>query len=141
MKMLYIFNIMKAAAVGLTCKEMFDIFSQNEMLSTMKRVRFLEKGLIKYIPNIPSEKMDSDEIFREIRDRFDDKYEYETRSFPVPCKLDASNPFSVHNVGQSTCIWSSKSEGYLTHSLRGFIESFSISLFGVKYKLYCKEQS
>lgn len=144
----YIFanRMMSGAALGLTCKDAFVIFSQNETLALQRKVLDLEGRLLKYEPHLTRDKVNPNALLHQIKDKFDALYPVSCRVAPVLHINEASKPFPAHK--NKKCIWSgmmvSVGPGSVTtrdDSLRGLIEKELLATFGAGCATFCLEQS
>jgi hypothetical protein len=137
--------MMSGAALGLTCKDAFVIFSQNETLALQRKVLGLEARLLRYEPDLTRDKVNPNALLHQIKDKFDALYPISCRVAPVVHIEEASKPFPAHK--NKTCIWSgmlvSVGCGSVTRddSLRGLIEKELLAKFGEGCKMFCLEQS
>jgi len=132
---------MKSSALGLTCSDALQIFSQNETLSLQTRVTQLENALCKYEPMISHDQINPASLLIKIMKKFDQEYPPETRQAPVPQESDARSPFSTPHGD----IWSgtdlTPDVDYQDYSLRAIIEEEFIKTIGNECEDYCYEQS
>ena len=136
---------MNGAALGLTCKDAFVIFSQNETLALQRKVHVLEARLLQYEPDLTRDKVNPNALLHQIKDKFDALYPVSCRVAPVVHIDQASKPFPAHK--NKKCIWSgmlvSVGRGSVTRddSLRGLIEKELLATFGGGCATFCLEQS
>jgi len=137
--------MMNGAALGLTCKDAFVIFSQNETLALQRKVHVLEARLLQYEPDLTRDKVNPNALLHQIKDKFDALYPVSCRVAPVVHIEQASKPFPAHK--NKKCIWSgmlvSVGRGSVTRddSLRGLIEKELLATFGGGCATFCLEQS
>jgi len=132
---------MKGSALGLTCRDAFQVFSQNETLTLQTRVTRLENALQKYEPMISHDEINPAFLLKKIMTHFDEEYPPDTRQAPVPQEGDARSPFSTPHGD----IWSGTNltpdVNYQDHSLRAIIEEEFMEAIGKDFRDYCYEQS
>jgi len=128
----------KAAALGLSCKEAFAVFSQHETLALQRRVDELTCRLEAYETKNRGERdVDACMLFDAIKKEFDALYPVETRAAPVMHEFDASRPLILPRGG----IWAG--EGGSGVSLLDVITTKMQLFVGERdeHGLYCRRQS
>jgi len=88
------FTSMQGAALGLTCKDAFQVFSQNETLALQAQVKELKALLAHHRPPIPDacKKMDIAKLFLMVRTMFDNLHPPDSRLAPVTNQDQAEHP-------------------------------------------------
>jgi len=125
---------MQKAALGLTCKDAFQVFSQNETLALQGQVKKLQALLAHHRPPITgaSDKLHDADLLQDVCDIFDKKYPPDSRLAPVPTEDDADDP-----LGRRT-IWS---DGLSRNSLEAIIGQVLKNALGDMSADYCETQS
>ena len=87
---------MQGAALGLTCKDAFQVFSQNETLALQGQVKELKALLARHRPPITDawEKMEAEMLFLKVRTMFDNLHPPDSRLAPVTNQAQAEYPLS-----------------------------------------------
>lgn len=135
-----VFGNMQSAALGLTCKEAFTVFSQNATLALQHEVVELQALLAPHKPAIAHTKMFPVELLNTIRIAFDKEFPAASRYAPIRHNDQAADPF--HQV--DGCLWSGFT--YLEilgprESLRTIIKRVLQEALGKATAAYCAIQS
>jgi len=131
---------MQSAALGMTCKDAFEVFSQNETLALQGTVTELRALLAHHRPSITHDKIHPSALLRMVRELFDNLHPPDSRLAPVTDPSWAANPFS----GGGGCIWSGFNdvEHNLTdYSLQNVIVHVLRDVLGDESAEYCDRQS
>jgi len=88
------FTNMQGAALGLTCKDAFQVFSENETLALQAQVKELKALLAHHRPPIPEawKKMDAERLCCMVCTMFDNLHPPDSRLAPVTNQEDAEHP-------------------------------------------------
>mgnify|MGYP000141398138 CR=1 FL=1 len=132
---------MNSAALGLTCQDAFQIFSQNETLILQKQVNDLTTQILQYKPSIAANAINPVQLVQKIKTWFDLKNSTHERRAPVRFESEAADPLYTAN----DCIWCGLSGNMETNfkdfSLRGIIENELLCVLGEVCYKYCVNQS
>jgi len=135
-----LFANMQGAALGLTCKDAWQVFSQNETLALQAKVVELEALLAHHRPPVTYDKINPQLLLRMVRNMFDDEHPPDLRAAPVTHEAWAADPLSQVNG----CLWSGFAdiEYSLTHySLQTVIMDVLQNVLGDISAKYCERQS
>ena len=125
---------MQGAALGLTCKDAFQVFSQNETLALQGQVKELKYLLAHHTPPITDAglKLHNADLLQDVCDIFDNKHPPDSRLAPVPTEDDADDPLCGRTI------WD---DGLSRDSLEAIIEHVLKNALGDMSADYCRTQS
>ena len=137
---------MQGAALGLTCKDAFQVFSQNETLALQGQVKELKALLAHHRPPITDAglKLHNADLLQDVCDIFDKKYPPDSRLAPVPTEDDADCPLSTRSIWSNVNYWQpglQKQDGLSKNSLQAIIMQVLKNALGDMSADYCETQS
>jgi len=137
---------MQGAALGLTCKDAFQVFSQNETLALQGQVKELKALLAHHRPPITDAglKLHNANLLQDVCDIFDKKYPPDSRLAPVPTEDDADDPLCQRSIWSNCNYWQPGlkiQDGLAQNSLQAIIMQVLKNALGDMSADYCETQS
>ena len=135
------------AALGLTCKDAFQVFSQNETLALQGQVKELKALLAHHRPPITDagQKLHHADLLQDVCDIFDKKYPLDSRPAPVPTEDDADCPLGTRSIWSNINYdWQDgikMQDGLAENSLQAVIMQVLKNALGDMSADYCFTQS
>jgi len=129
---------MQGAALGLTCKDAFQVFSQNETLALQAQVKQLKARLAYYSPPItrPQDKIEPEPLRDMVRAVFDKKYPPDSRPAPVTTEDVGVYPLYWRSIWSSDIL-----NDRAQNSLQAVIMQVLKNALGDMSANYCRKQS
>jgi len=133
---------MQGAALGLTCKDAFQVFSQNETLALQGQVTELKALLAHHRPPVAraSDKLHDARALQDVCDIFDNKYPPDSRLAPVPTEDEAYTPLHMRSIWNNIN-YDEQDDGLEQNSLQAVIMQVLKNALGDMCADYCKTQS
>jgi len=133
---------MQGAALGLTCKDAFQVFSQNETLALQGQVKELKALLARHRPPITDAagKIEPGPLYNIVCDMFDNLHPPDSRLAPVTHEYDADDPRGGRSIW-SNVNYSLQDDGLAQNSLQAVIMQVLKNALGNMSTDYCETQS
>jgi len=133
---------MQGAALGLTCKDAFQVFSQNETLALQGQVKQLKALLARHRPPIADagQKLHKADVLQDVCDIFDKKYPPDSRVAPMPTEDYANDPLGERSIW-SNYNYCQQDDGLAQNSLQAIIMQVLKKALGDMCADYCVTQS
>jgi len=133
---------MQSAALGLTCKDAFQVFSQNETLALQGQVKELKALLAHHRPPIAdaADKIEPGPLYNIVCDMFDNLHPPDSRLAPVTHEDDADDPRGGRSIWSNVnyCL---QDDGLEQNSLQTVIMQVLKNALGDMSMDYCETQS
>jgi len=133
---------MQGTALGLTCKDAFQVFSQNETLALQGQVKELKALLAHHRPPIThaADKINPTELQEMVCELFDKKHHPDSRLAPVPNEDEADTPLGMRSIWSNhNYCW--QDDGLAQNSLQAVIMQVLKNALGDMCADYCETQS
>jgi len=135
---------MQGAALGLTCKDAFQVFSQNETLALQRKVKELEALLAHHRPPIPHacDEIHPNLLNKMVTNMFDKLHPPDLRLAPVAHEDEADDPLSTRSIWSNVNYFCPDMHDNLAqNSLQAVIFNVLKNAFGDMGAAYCERQS
>jgi len=136
------FTNMQGSALGLTCKDAFQVFSQNETLALQAQVKELKALLAHHRPPIPdaADKIKPGPLLDMVCDMFDKIHPSDSRLAPLTAEDEADVPHFPRSIW-SNYNYGLQDDGLAQNSLQAVIKQVLKNALGDMSADYCETHS